>query len=172
MKTLPEYEEEHWVIFNANYGIVDTVTLGRIEADDVSVWLDAPYDMVGPFSLHDLEEKGSNVFAECIVMTRQFWQQEQLTLRQESLRKRAQAHKRFYEETNRFNISKTRRSQHSAEHSRTVLELPLKVPLTVSKIKKAFRRLAKKTHPDSGGSHEAFLELAQARDDLLLYCQD
>lgn len=171
MKALPEYEEEHWVIFNANYGIVDTVTVGRISADTKSVWLDAPYDMVGPISLHELEAEGSIVFAECRVMTRQFWQQEQVTLREESLRKRAEAQARFYEEANRYNAAKKAQSQRNVAYSRNILELPQDVPLTITKIKKAFRRLAKKTHPDRGGTHEAFLELTQARDDLLWYCQ-
>jgi len=39
--------------------------------------------------------------------------------------------------------------------------------LEVSQIKSAFRVIAKKTHPDVGGSHEKFIKITQARDALL-----
>lgn len=53
------------------------------------------------------------------------------------------------------------------ERARQTLGLPLAVQLTCEDIHQAYRRLAKTTHPDRGGSEQAFLELATARDILI-----
>ena len=55
----------------------------------------------------------------------------------------------------------------SEDRARRTLGLPLAVQLTCADIHQAYRRLAKTMHPDHGGSEQAFLELATARDILI-----
>jgi hypothetical protein len=55
----------------------------------------------------------------------------------------------------------------SEDRARKVLGLPLAVQLTCEDINQAYRRAAKGMHPDQGGSAEAFMELAAARDILI-----
>lgn len=50
---------------------------------------------------------------------------------------------------------------------RQALELlGLKLPITEPTLKRAYRRLSIETHPDTGGSHEAFLHINQAYEYL------
>jgi hypothetical protein len=53
------------------------------------------------------------------------------------------------------------------DRARKVLGLPLAVQLTCEDINQAYRRAAKGLHPDHGGSAEAFIDLAAARDLLI-----
>ena len=53
------------------------------------------------------------------------------------------------------------------DRARKVLGLPLAVQLTCEDINQAYRRAAKGMHPDHGGSAEAFIDLAAARDLLI-----
>lgn len=53
------------------------------------------------------------------------------------------------------------------ERARRTLGLPLAVQLTCDDIHQAYRRAAKAMHPDQGGSEQAFLDLAAARDVLI-----
>lgn len=55
----------------------------------------------------------------------------------------------------------------SEDRARKVLGLPLAVQLTCEDINRAYRRAAKGLHPDQGGSAEAFIDLAAARDILI-----
>ncbi|TWI04273.1 hypothetical protein IQ17_03597 [Bradyrhizobium daqingense] len=55
----------------------------------------------------------------------------------------------------------------SEDRARKVLGLPLAVQLTCEDINRAYRRAAKGMHPDHGGSTEAFIDLAAARDILI-----
>lgn len=55
----------------------------------------------------------------------------------------------------------------SEDRARKVLGLPLAVQLTCEDINQAYRRAAKGLHPDQGGSAEAFIDLAAARDILI-----
>ena len=166
-------EEEQWVIWNGSYGIVDTVTISRVEVGSGSrdAWLAEPYDMVGPFSLDELETSGLISFAACTVMSRQRWQEEQVALRRESLEKRRQAQKEMFEEFARYNERRSRRRSHfrqfNEREQRQLLNLPLDGALEASQIKAAFRQLAKKAHPDVGGSHEHFILITEARNALL-----
>lgn len=165
-------EEEQWVIWNSAYGIVDTVTLGRVEhgLNSSNAWLSEPYDMVGPFSLNELEENGQIYFAACTVMSRHRWKMDQVRLRQESLKKRRES-QRLFEERIRENSNKRVRPSRSMSLSETqcrmLLNLPVSGVLKSSQIKMAYRKLVKKTHPDVGGSQEAFVQMTQARDVLL-----
>jgi len=53
------------------------------------------------------------------------------------------------------------------DRARRMLGLPLAVQLTCDDINQAYRRAAKGMHPDQGGSNEAFIDLAAARDILI-----
>ena len=53
------------------------------------------------------------------------------------------------------------------ERYREMLGLPLDGRLAASEIHQAFRRVAKRMHPDAGGDAHAFLALAAARDALM-----
>lgn len=164
---------DEWVIWNAAHGLVTTVTLGRIAASDHgrTAWLDEPFDMVGPFSLDELETYGRIAFAACVVMSRQKWQDDQVGLRRESLRIRRAAQERMNEEF-------ARRSGDRGGHQviskpfderrhREALNLPIDGKLEPRQITAAFRRLAQKVHPDVGGSHEQFVRITEARNALL-----
>ncbi|MCG8314115.1 MAG: hypothetical protein MI976_12965 [Pseudomonadales bacterium] len=168
-------EEDHWVIWNGSLGVVDTVTIGEIEMGSKgrNAWLDEPYDMVGPFCLHELKEKGLIHFAACIVMSRQKWQENQVQLRSESIERRRETQRRRFEERARFH---QRRSKNNAvaEHTnekryRESLNLPITGALKKAEIKAAYRRVAQKSHPDMGGNHEQFIFITKARDALLAF---
>lgn len=53
------------------------------------------------------------------------------------------------------------------ERCREMLGLPLDGRLAASEIHQAFRRVAKRMHPDAGGDAHAFLALSAARDALM-----
>jgi len=53
------------------------------------------------------------------------------------------------------------------DRARKLLGLPLSVQLTCEDINQAYRRAAKGMHPDHGGSAQAFIDLAAARDVLI-----
>ncbi|UPK37524.1 J domain-containing protein [Bradyrhizobium sp. 186] len=53
------------------------------------------------------------------------------------------------------------------DRARRMLGLPLAVQLTCDDINQAYRRAAKGKHPDQGGSAQAFIDLAAARDILI-----
>jgi hypothetical protein len=50
---------------------------------------------------------------------------------------------------------------------RQLLELPLERRLSGAEIHRAWKRAAKRAHPDAGGSAQQFLELSAARDALM-----
>lgn len=53
------------------------------------------------------------------------------------------------------------------ERSRRLLGLPLDGRLSEAEIHRAYKLLAKRVHPDAGGSEEAFLRIANAHDALM-----
>jgi hypothetical protein len=53
------------------------------------------------------------------------------------------------------------------ERSRRLLGLPLDRRLSESEIHRAYKLLAKRTHPDAGGSEEAFLRISAAQETLI-----
>jgi len=166
-------EEEQWVIWNGNYGIVDTVTIKRVEVKENSkdAWLDVPYDIVGPFDFCELEKNGYIHFAACLIMSRRHWQQEQKSLREESLKKRRKLDEKMYEDINRFNNAKSKFSNNfdffNETQCRQLLDLPKEGTLQLRQIKRAYRLIAKHAHPDVGGSHDRFIKITQARDVLM-----
>jgi hypothetical protein len=75
-----------WVIWNGSLGILDLVGIGQIEGAEGgrTAVLAAPYGVVGPFSLDELETRGRISFGECLVMSRRRWQEDQVVLRCEA----------------------------------------------------------------------------------------
>ncbi len=173
--TLESADREEWVIWNGAHGLVTTVTIGRVEvgAGGRMAWLDEPFDMVGPFSLDDLEIYGRIAFAACIVMSRQRWQDDQVELRRESMEIRRAEQERMNEEFARFfrdhsGYQDNRKPFDEWQHRET-LNLPIDGKLEPRQINAAFRRLAQKAHPDVGGSNEQFVRIKEARNALLEY---
>lgn len=163
---MQEIEYEEWIIWNTSLGIRDFVTIGRIDTTESIAWLDAPYDMVGPFPLEELISDGLIRFAACAVMSKQRWQADREALREEALNKRRKAQKEFYDELERYNRRKINAMQCSQKEYRTLLDLP-EGALELSQIKSAYRRAAKKAHPDAGGSQEMFIRIKEACDALI-----
>lgn len=165
--------DEEWVIWNGGHGLVTTATLGRIEVDAHGrrAWLDEPFDMVGPFSLDELETRGWIAFAACLVLSRQRWQEDQAALRRASMNRRRAAQERMNAEFARFSGRQGR--YHGMGHRvderehRAALNLPADGKLERHQVNAAFRRLAQKAHPDVGGSHDQFVRIAKARTVLL-----
>lgn len=149
-------DEEEWVVWNGSLGILDKVTIDRIEDGEGgrSAHLAPPYGVVGPFSLDELETRGRVAFGECLILSRQRWREDQVELRLEAREKR-----RAFLFRPDFDDDDQER--------RKALNLPREGALEPSEIKAAFRRLAKTAHPDAGGSDEHYRRIAEARDALL-----
>jgi len=166
-------DEEQWVIWNGTSGILAMAAMGRVEvtAGSRQAWLQRPFDMVGPFSLDELEASGRIAFAACIVMSRQRWQDDQSGLRRDAYETRRAAQERHHEEFARFNqgwnARPTRGRQLDERQHRATLNLPIDGTLEPAQVKAAFRRLAQKAHPDVGGTHEQFLRITEARNALI-----
>lgn len=146
---------DEWVIWNGSMGVLDVVRIGRIEDDEArSAYLASPYEVVGPFSFGELEAEGRIAFGECVVMSRERWQADQVKLRIEAREKRRAFLARF-------------ETGDDYEEARTALGLPEDGRLEPDEINAAFRRLAKTAHPDAGGSSEDYRRISEARDTLL-----
>ena len=165
--------DDEWVIWNGQLGLVTTAALGYVEAgaSGRKAWLAEPFDMVGPFSLDELEAHGRIAFAACLVMSRLRWQEDQAALKRESRILRQAAQERMNEEFARFygrqSRPQARRQASDEREHRQVLELPAEGKLDRREVNTAFRRLAQKAHPDVGVSHEQFVRIAKARTVLL-----
>ena len=173
-------DERQWVIWNVTLGLRDTAVLGEIEigADGRQAWLDEPYDMVGPFSLDELETTGQISFEACVVISQERWQREQVEQRRQAHINRSEYEERVAEAFVRFNARRgyqqetgdsrsTLFERTSDKEHRELLNLPVEGELKVVQIKVAYRRLAQKAHPDVGGDHELFVQITEARDALL-----
>lgn len=173
--TQASVDEEEWLIWNGAHGLATTVTIGRVEvgAGDRNAWLDEPFDMVGPFSLDELETHGRIAFAACIVLSRPRWEDDQAELRRESLAIRQATEERLREKVERMNGShagrQRQRKPFNEQQHRETLNLPIGGKLEPRQINAAFRRLAQKAHPDAGGSNEQFVRISEARNALLEY---
>lgn len=164
--------EDYWVIWNGAYGIVDTVTIERtlVRGGTTLAWLNEPYELVGPFDFDQLKNTGCLHYEACLLMSAQKWQEEQVALRQASLRLKREAMARAQAQEARFNQRReaAESNRHMSEAAwRAWLRLPAGGALKASQIKAAYRRVAQKTHPDQGGSAEEFVQITQARDALL-----
>jgi hypothetical protein len=164
---------EQWVIWNGASAILAMATIGRVSTSPAGriAWMGAPFDMVGPFSLEALQSEGRIAFAACVVMSRQRWQEDQVELRQQAYEQRRAAQERLNRAHAGFNGGSRWGHGHREDLDERVHRQTLKLPadgkLEASQIKKAYRRLAQKAHPDLGGSHAEFLRITEARNALL-----
>ncbi|MEY4766375.1 MAG: hypothetical protein RI907_3048 [Pseudomonadota bacterium] len=165
-----------WVIWNGQAGLLAMAELGRVEAMATggrSAWLAAPFDMVGPFSLDELEGQGRIHFEACTVMSRARWQADQADLRQRAFEQRraAQARHQAREQARQQAWQRRAEGLRGADHDepahRAALKLPAEGPLTPQAIKAAYRRQAQRAHPDAGGDHQAFVQIGAAKRALL-----
>lgn len=164
---MQDIEYEEWIIWNTSIGIRDFATIGRIDTVKNVAWLDAPYDMVGPFSLDELTTDGLIRFAACMVMSKQKWQDERESLLNDSMKQRQKAQQEFYAELERHNRRKTNATLSIQNEYRMILNLPIEGILELTQIKAAYRKAAKKAHPDAGGSQELFIRIKEACDALM-----
>ncbi len=162
-----EIEDVEWIIWNSSIGIRDFVTIGCIDTDENIAWLEAPYQMVGPISIEELTTHGQISFAECVVMSKQKWQDERESLLAISMMKRQKAQQEFFEELEKQNKRKRYNHSYALEEYRTLLNLPISGTLEISQIKSAYKKVAKKAHPDAGGTQEMFIRIKEACDALL-----
>lgn len=162
-----EIEDVEWIIWNSAIGIRDFVTIGHVDTQENVAWLESPYQMVGPFSIEELTTQGEISFAECVVMSKQKWQDERESLLTISMMRRRKAQQEFFEELEKQNRRKQYNHTHELEEFRTLLNLPISGKLEISQIKSAYRKAAKKAHPDAGGTQEMFLRVKEAHDSLL-----
>jgi curved DNA-binding protein CbpA len=163
-------KEEEFIIYNISFNIHDYVSIGQIEinSNEIYIWLEEPYEMVGPFSLNELETNGQINFAACFVMSKQKYKQDKIFLREESFKKQQKAQEQFAEDVKEFNKIKAHQTQqHSEREHRELLCLPVVGTLEASQIKTAYRLIIKEVHPDIGGSHDMFIKVTKARDTLL-----
>ena len=165
--------DQQYIIYNGAFGIRDFVMIDRVEknAQGNHAWLEEPYDMVGPFSMDELQTHGKIKFAQCMVMSRQYWQNNQQALREDSIKRQNKIREEMFEKLQRKNRQKQnnfyRFNDENEKKYRDILSLPHDCVLDISQIKKAFKEASKKVHPDVGGSHDDFVNLNMARDELL-----
>jgi len=164
---MQKIEDVELIIWNSSIGIRDFVTIGRIDTDENAAWLESPYQMVGPFSIEELSVYGQISFAECVVMSKQKWQDERESLLTISMMRRRKAQQEFLEELEKHNRRKQHNHTHELEEYRSLLNLPISGTLKITQIKSAYRKAAKKSHPDAGGTQEMFLQIKEAYDVLL-----
>ncbi len=160
-------EDEEWIIWNSALGVRDFVTIGRIDTVQSVAWLDDPYAMVGPFSLDELTSDGLIRFAACMVMSKQRWNNDREELFRDSMKQRRKAQQEFVEELTRRNRRKMNTNTQTMHEYRLLLDLPLEGVVELAQIKSAYRKAAKKAHPDAGGSEELFRRIKEACDALL-----
>lgn len=160
-------EDEEWIIWNSSLGLRDFVMLGEIDEINNVAWLDEPYAMVGPFSLDELVTDGLISFAACVVMSKQKWREDREELLRDSMIRRRRAQQEFFEEIERRN-RRRRNAHHELQREyRSLLDLPIEGILELSQIKSAYRKAAKKAHPDAGGTQAHFIRVKEACDALL-----
>lgn len=59
---------------------------------------------------------------------------------------------------------------HKIARSESYEILQIEPPAEYEKVKRAYRKMSLKSHPDKGGSNELFIKVKDAYDDLLLLC--
>jgi hypothetical protein len=173
MEEFDEYLAEEFIIWNSSFGVRDFAMIGEIKKEDdtINIWMDDPYDMVGPLDLKELLLKGKIYFEACIVMTKENWQKNQSQLKKESYQKQQKIYKEF-QDLNKHNKKRenfnSSQNKNDEKEYRKLLSLPLEGKLEIVQIKTAYRKLAKTEHPDMGGSDERFVLITEAKDALIL----
>lgn len=173
MQDMTAYLEDDFIIWNGTLGIRDFVTIGEVKTDSelTQIWLDEPYEFVGPLCLEELIACGQIKFEACIIMTEKTWHEGKDAFHEAAYSEQCRIQRELNEDLKRHNKKRQQFMQTNSEYSekehRELLDLPLEGLLEVSEIKSAFKKLAKTAHPDVGGSHELFVKITEAKDILL-----
>jgi len=173
MQDMTPYLEDEFIIWNGTLGIRDFVTIGEVKTDSelTQIWLDEPYEFVGPLSLEELIACGQISFEACIVMTQQTWKEGKTAFQEAAFSEQCRIQRELNEDIKHHNKKRQQFIQttykYSEKEHRELLCLPIEGVLEVSQIKAAYRSVVKKVHPDVGGTHEKFIKITQARDALL-----
>jgi hypothetical protein len=173
MDNLDKYYEIDFIIWNSTLGISDFVSIGEIEQNNnkLEVWLDEPYDFVGPLDLDILLHKDELHFEACVIMSEKRWEENKNRFLFESYAKQQHTFREFQEELNKRNKQKSQNHINQEIKYRELLCLPQNGTLKISEIKTAYKKKAKTEHPDMGGSHEKFILITEAKEALLLICE-
>jgi curved DNA-binding protein CbpA len=173
MDDLDKYYEIDFIIWNSTLGISDFVSISEIkkENEELLIWLDEPYDFVGPLKLKQLLKNDELQFEACVVMTEEYWEKNKNELLIQSYVKQQHTFKEFQEELKRRNKNKSQHHSNQEIQYREILCLPLQGILNTTQIKSAYKKIAKTEHPDMGGSHENFIQITEAKEALLLICE-
>lgn len=110
---------------------------------------------MGWFSYDNLEKRGRAESQGFTVYTTDFWKSN----RDSEI---ARYMKQWFPKGPFQAVTDTREAEH-----RSLLALPDTGALLKSEIEQAFKLLARRAHPDAGGSNEKFKELAAAKDALI-----
>lgn len=159
--------EEYFIIFNSKLGLRDFVTIGEVDFKNNQVWLDEPYEFVGPLCLEKLCTLGEIGFEACIIMSQDYWKNNQRRLQKESFENQLKFQRQFQKDINNHNKKRRDLDYKTERENRKLLELPLEGVLEISQIKAAFKKVAKTAHPDVGGTHEMFVKITNAKDALI-----
>jgi hypothetical protein len=164
-----QYLDDEFILWNPTFGVRIFVTIDKIKQDNntIHIWIDEPYEMVGPLDFKTLILDGSVNFEACIIMTKEYWKKNQKKLQQESFIQQQKIHQSFQEELKQHNQRKNTIQNKQCQY-RKILKLPQDGNLKISQIKTAFKKLAKIEHPDVGGSHENFVKIIEAKEALIL----
>jgi hypothetical protein len=158
-------DDEQWVIWHGGSGLLAMATLGQVEVGQGGrrAWMTRPFEMLGPFNLDELLALGRITFEACMVMSRDRWQADQMALRHEAHARRRATQARMGD----GHMLRGLGSSVDERLHREALSLPAEGQLEPTQIKRAYRRLAQKVHPDVGGSQEQFVRITEARNALL-----
>lgn len=173
MDLIEQYLEEEFIIWNEILGIRDFVTIGEVIQEDnkIKIFLDDPYDMVGPLDLKELLSNQEISFEACVVMTKENWYHHKEHLQQQAFKKQQKIQREFQEKLRKKNQNKQQqfntKNQHSEKEYRKLLSLPIEGTLTITQIKTAYKKTAKSTHPDTGGDHNQFVLINEAKEILI-----
>ena len=161
--------EDEFIVWNSALGIRDYATVGEVKKDGDSffIWMDEPYEMVGPLDFHELCRLGELKFEACSILTKQKWQDNYIFLKQESYKKRQKSFQDFERFNNMRESVKQSKELEKQRESRELLSLPSSGKLTLSQIKNAYKKMVKTEHPDLGGNDERFIRVTEAKDALM-----
>lgn len=168
MQDYEQFLEEDYIIYNKDIILRDFIWIEKIEAKGYKViaYLEEPYEMVF-FDLEELILNGKIAFESCEIFTTQKWEEDKEIIQKEAFFTQRKNQKEFNENINSFFRKKENSNQQIEKKYRKLLDLPIHGQLEKTQIKTAYKIIVKKVHPDVGGTHESFIEVARAKDILL-----
>lgn len=133
-------QQREWVVWSRFNGKVERALITDVSPGKygmVGYEAGKRRDQIGCIDVSELGRRGYVSSGGYTVMSPEYWDQNETTLRQE------------------YEKQETKKDSKSAK-DRAVLGLPTKGHLTVEGIQQAFRQKAQHVHPDKGGDDAAF----------------